>query len=111
MNGKKTCQICDLKLPSYNQTFCDSPNINDLDKCLLMRHPVSCKTCQPGYQKDINYFLNFISETDIHKSFFEKIGFWRQNFFDIGNSLIFFNYKFMKYLPVNSNIKFKIVKS
>ena len=85
MDGKDSCEICDLKLPSYNQTFCESPKINEFDKCLLMRHPISCKTCQPGYQKDINYFLNFISESSIHKSFFEKVGFWRQNFFDIGN--------------------------
>jgi hypothetical protein len=87
MDGKETCEICDLKLPSYNQTFCNTPNINEFDKCLLIRHPIGCKTCQPGYQKDVNYFLTYLSDTEIHKSFFEKIGFWRQNFFDISNSI------------------------
>ena len=85
MKGKETCQICDLKLPSYNQTYCQTPDINQFDKCLLMRHPISCKQCMPGYKKDINYFLTFIAEPSIHKPFFEKIGFWRQYFFEIGN--------------------------
>ena len=85
---KKTCGVCDLKLPSYNKTFCDTPKVNELNKCLFVRHPISCKQCQPGYQKDINYFLNFISEEEIHKKYFEKIGFWRQIFFDIGKFLI-----------------------
>ena len=84
MDGKTTCGVCDLKLPSYNQTFCETPKRNEFDKCLFVRHPISCKQCQPGYQKDINYFLNFISEEKIHKQYFEKVGFWRQIFFDIG---------------------------
>ena len=87
MDDKKTCKVCDLKLPTYNQTFCQTQDINSFDKCLFMRHPVSCKQCQPGYKKDINYFLNFISETDIHKPYFEKVGFWRQVFLDIGTFL------------------------
>jgi hypothetical protein len=83
MNDKEECRICDLKLPTYNQTFCANADIDQFDKCLFMRHPVSCKQCKPGYQKDINYFLSFLSEEDIHKGYFEKVGFWRQIFFDI----------------------------
>jgi hypothetical protein len=84
MDSKEACRICDLKLPSYNQTFCNTPAIDEFDKCLFMRHPIGCKQCQPGYQRDINYFLTYLSEESIHKPYFEKVGFWRQVFFDIG---------------------------
>lgn len=95
MKGKKTCEICDLKLPSYNQTFCETPKINFFNKCLFIRHPISCKKCKPGYQKDINYFLNFISEEKIHKKYFENIGFWRGIFFQISRTFkIFFIFLF-----------------
>ena len=87
MANKETCKVCDLKLPSYNQTFCNTPDINEFDKCLFMRHPVGCKQCLPGYQRDINYFLSFLSDQEIHKPFFEKVGFWRQVFFDISIAL------------------------
>jgi hypothetical protein len=92
MKEKDECRICDLKLPTYNRTYCGAPDRSQFEKCLFMRHPVSCKQCQPGYQKDINYFLNFLSEEEIHKKYFEKVGFWRQIFFEIGTS---FFYKFL----------------
>lgn len=83
MGDYDKCEICDLKLPSYNQTYCVPPNKDSFDKCLFMRHPLSCETCLPGYTKDVNYFLTFIDQTTIHKEFFEKLGFWRHNYFDI----------------------------
>ena len=101
MDEKKKCKICDLKLPSYNQTFCSTPKIDLLNKCLFIRHPIGCKQCQPGYQKDINYFLSFISEPEIHKTFFEKVGFWRQIFFDIGK---FFKILILIFLHEKSKI-------
>ena len=84
MDAREKCRICDLKIPSYNQTYCQELSIDDFDNCLLLRHPLSCKQCQPGYQSDKNYFLSFINEPSVHKNFFNKVGFWRFNLFDIG---------------------------
>ena len=84
MDEISTCQICDLKLPSYNQTYCEKPKKSLFDNCLLIRHPISCKTCKPGYKKDKNYFLNNLNNVNFVLGFFEKVGFWREIFFDIG---------------------------
>lgn len=93
MDGTDSCKICDLKLLSYNETYCEKPKKSHFDNCLMIRHPISCKTCSPGYKKDKNYFLNNLNDVDFVIGFFEKVGFWREIFFDIGKTnLFFFNF-------------------
>ena len=76
-----SCEICDFKLPSYNQTYCNEISNYD-DNCFFYTHPLYCKKCKSGFKKNENYYLKTL-ET-IYQTLFVKIRFWREIYYDIG---------------------------
>ena len=54
-----TCKICDMKIPSYDKTYCDV--LVDYDQnCRLFSYPLTCNKCKPGYKLNKNLFLKNI---------------------------------------------------
>ena len=76
----KACQICNLMLPSYNQTHCALVPSN-ISHCLMYRHPITCKKCKPGFEIDYNYHVRAVPS--FQKELFTTLKFWREQFFQI----------------------------
>lgn len=77
------CQICNMKLPSYDRRACEEVPPTVYQNCLFFRHPLKCTKCKPGYDLDENYFTKKIDQNSFNQMFFTKLKFWREQYFDL----------------------------
>lgn len=77
------CEVCNMKLPSFDRRQCEDVPPARYEHCLFFRHPLKCTKCKPGYELDENLFVKRIEEEQFYQPFFTKLKFWREQYFDL----------------------------
>lgn len=70
-----------MRLPSYNNTYCEPVDDKQFENCLYFTHPISCTKCKPGYKLEENFFLKNLK--DYYSKFFHHLVFLREKYFDV----------------------------
>lgn len=51
-----------MRLPSYNNTYCEPVDDKSFENCLYFTHPISCTKCKPGFKLEENFFLKNLKD-------------------------------------------------